>query len=94
MSIGFGYVAARKNTAAANNRIGCFKFISTIIARDRSTVAGSGEWTFDFPFSLMRKLFREEPQKCSSNEKLFPGTKDDSGLLLAGTTEEVKHALN
>jgi hypothetical protein len=57
-------------------------------------VAGSGEWTFDFPFSLMWKLFREEPQKCFSNKKLFPGTKGDPGLLLAGTTEEVKHALN
>jgi hypothetical protein len=53
MSIGFGYVAARKNTAAANNRISCFKSISTIIARDRPTVAGSGEWTFDFPFSFV-----------------------------------------
>jgi len=33
--IGFGYAAARKNTAAANNGISCLKFISMMIARDR-----------------------------------------------------------
>jgi hypothetical protein len=43
ISIGFGYAAPTKNTAAANSGMSCLKFMPVIIARDGTRVAGSGE---------------------------------------------------